>query len=60
MYKSNPINSFTKKLSSIGKKEQFLNEESSDRITYVIASDYGRQIKSWQTKKMEKCSSEFQ
>ena len=61
IYTSNPIESFNKKLKhNIRKKEQFPNEDSLDRFTCVIASDYNKQFQSRQMKGFKKCSYELQ
>jgi len=59
IYTSNPIESFNKRFkSSIRKKEQFPNEDSLDRFTCVIASDYNKQLQSRQMKGFKKCAYE--
>lgn len=61
IYTSNPIESFNKKLKhNIRKKEQFPNEDSLDRFTCVIASDYNKQFQLRQMKGFKKCSYELQ
>ena len=61
IYTSNPIESFNKKLKrNIRKKEQFPNEDSLDRFTCVIASDYNKQFQSRQMKRFKKCTFELQ
>ena len=60
-YTSNPIESFNKKYKkNIRKKEQFPNEDSLDRFTCAIASDYNKQFESRQMKGFSKCSYELQ
>lgn len=61
LYTSNPIESFNKKYKkNIRKKEQFPNEDSLDRFTCAIASDYNKQFESRQMKGFSKCSYELQ
>ena len=61
LYTSNPIESFNKKYKkNIRKKEQCPNEDSLDRFTCAIASDYNKQFESRQMKGFSKCSYELQ
>ena len=45
---------------NIRKKEQFPNEDSLDRFTCAIASDYNKQFESRQMKGFSKCSYKLQ